>query len=495
MKNMQNLWYALGHFQNDVVASLWFTYLILFLKKVIHLPGGDAGRAMLIGQIADGCFTPVLSIFIDNVRLVNFYPKLKGWHALGTAILTISFAFVLQKPVFGIPGTLGYYIPSIVIFSIGWATVQLSHLALIPKLAADDVGRADLNSKRYGAYVIANVFTYLVSYIIFKQIEACKIDESAGSSFTYISMATSCIALVLVVLFHIMLHEPSDSMVQSRQEDEEKETVDPLLQGSVSDEFFAVTWLDWFSYPQLYLFVVIFLCARLANNTLQAYLALYISDTIKLSPYYSALLPFVLYVGGLIGALATKTIAQWKNTSLAYLIGAGFMLCGCTSVYFVVEDNKSGGTTAVWTFFVIFAIYGIGANMLVCSAYGLIAEFIGKNVQFSAFVYAVFGFLDKIINGVVIWLLDEFNPCSAEAASPTDDMAGTFGNGTITTAPSVGGCQPGKQCDFYGEFISKGTGTILAVGISAMIAKNVIFPSKAEQKRVVNEGAGGVTRL
>lgn len=41
-----------------------------------------------------------------------------------------------------------YYIPFIMIFQIGWACVQISHLALIPELARADAERTILNGIR-----------------------------------------------------------------------------------------------------------------------------------------------------------------------------------------------------------------------------------------------------------------------------------------------------------------------------------------------------------
>ena len=42
-----------------------------------------------------------------------------------------------------------YYSPFIVIFQIGWASTQISHLSLIPELTPNNGERVELNAIRY----------------------------------------------------------------------------------------------------------------------------------------------------------------------------------------------------------------------------------------------------------------------------------------------------------------------------------------------------------
>jgi Na+/melibiose symporter-like transporter len=45
------LGYAVGHFFNDLCASMWFTYLMIYLENVIQMHSYKAGMLMLIGQV------------------------------------------------------------------------------------------------------------------------------------------------------------------------------------------------------------------------------------------------------------------------------------------------------------------------------------------------------------------------------------------------------------------------------------------------------------
>ena len=190
ISNRQRFGYSIGHFLNDCCASMWFTYLLMFFKKVINLSSSEAAALMLIGQVVDGCFTPIIGILSDKFIAIPFCTQRKSWHLLGTCLTALSFIFIYNIPLFSdtfsnsqngttvpcgsaikLPSTenLGnaidgkvfaeescssgydfyYYIPFIIVFQIGWASVQISHLALIPFLTTTNKQRADLNSKRY----------------------------------------------------------------------------------------------------------------------------------------------------------------------------------------------------------------------------------------------------------------------------------------------------------------------------------------------------------
>jgi Na+/melibiose symporter-like transporter len=47
---MRALYYGVGHFYNDLCACMWFTYLLVFFKNVLHMSAARAGLLMLIGS-------------------------------------------------------------------------------------------------------------------------------------------------------------------------------------------------------------------------------------------------------------------------------------------------------------------------------------------------------------------------------------------------------------------------------------------------------------
>ena len=57
--------YSVGHFANDLCASLWFIYLSYYLINVVKLDPNIGGLCLLSGQIADGITTPLVGYFSD----------------------------------------------------------------------------------------------------------------------------------------------------------------------------------------------------------------------------------------------------------------------------------------------------------------------------------------------------------------------------------------------------------------------------------------------
>lgn len=65
---LQRFSYSVGHFFNDMCASMWFTYFIVFSHLVLRLPNVYAGALVLIGQVADAMATPLVGYFCDRTH-------------------------------------------------------------------------------------------------------------------------------------------------------------------------------------------------------------------------------------------------------------------------------------------------------------------------------------------------------------------------------------------------------------------------------------------
>lgn len=69
--------FGLGHIFNDLCAGVWFSYTLLFMQGALLIPGTVAGALMMLGQVGDALFTPIVGYLIDR-----FGTKQK-WHILG----------------------------------------------------------------------------------------------------------------------------------------------------------------------------------------------------------------------------------------------------------------------------------------------------------------------------------------------------------------------------------------------------------------------------
>lgn len=143
--------YGVGHVFNDLCASMWFTYLVLFFHKVILLGNTYAGLLILIGQVADALATPVIGFLCDKTHVR--YGRRKLWHLIGTIMVALSLFFFWHTCLGCHNSHLAvkvvYFSIPIIIFQFGWASVQISHLSLIPELTSDRNERVGLNAIRW----------------------------------------------------------------------------------------------------------------------------------------------------------------------------------------------------------------------------------------------------------------------------------------------------------------------------------------------------------
>jgi Na+/melibiose symporter-like transporter len=160
LKFFSKLGYGFGHVLNDLAATIWFSYTLLFLKDV-ELFGVAAGSLLMLGQFADAFFTMTIGILTD------LFSTKRNWHLTGTILSILSFPsiFLLQRDVLPYWASIVYFAFMIIFFQCGWATVQVSHLAIIPEMATNEKERSELNAIRYSMSVIANITVFFVTYL------------------------------------------------------------------------------------------------------------------------------------------------------------------------------------------------------------------------------------------------------------------------------------------------------------------------------------------
>lgn len=145
------LCYGVGHILNDLTASMWFTYLLVYLHKVIGFSSVNSGVLLLIGQVADAIATPLVGIESDRMARCS-YGRRKIWHLVGVIAVIFSFPFIFNLCI-SCENTAHwaqfvYYSPFIAVFQFGWASTQISHLSMIPELANTENEKCGLNALR-----------------------------------------------------------------------------------------------------------------------------------------------------------------------------------------------------------------------------------------------------------------------------------------------------------------------------------------------------------
>lgn len=147
--------YGAGHILNDLCASMWFTYLLLFLHKVVRFGNVTAGTLMLVGQVADAIATPLVGLESDRTGNIK-YGRRKVWHLIGVTCVLLSFPFIFNLCITcenaSRTALFFYYTPFVAIFQFGWAATQISHLSLIPELTTCECEKTTLNALRYSRF-------------------------------------------------------------------------------------------------------------------------------------------------------------------------------------------------------------------------------------------------------------------------------------------------------------------------------------------------------
>ncbi|XP_033328788.2 major facilitator superfamily domain-containing protein 12 isoform X2 [Megalopta genalis] len=209
--------YGIGHILNDVCASMWFTYLLVFFHLVLGFNAMLAGVILLIGQIADAIATPFIGFHSDSYDKFWFckYGRRKTWHLIGTLCILLAFPFVFS-PCIGCETSdkwaqLIYYAAFVVIFQFGWAAVQISHLSLVPELTPTECERTELIAIRYSFTVLSNIFVYCITWAVLHITNSNDSDSQIGPNdakkFQEILFIVIGVGFLASMLFHIFVKE------------------------------------------------------------------------------------------------------------------------------------------------------------------------------------------------------------------------------------------------------------------------------------------------
>jgi len=122
--------YGVGHVLNDVCASMWFSYTLLFLHAVIGMPGAQAGAILMLGQVVDALATPLVGIAADRTIAGPFrkYGRRKFCHLVGELNVLNSFNrfFVSHICFYFVWVLLGLFFPGFFCIFFLWILVTLT---------------------------------------------------------------------------------------------------------------------------------------------------------------------------------------------------------------------------------------------------------------------------------------------------------------------------------------------------------------------------------
>ncbi|KAH0882258.1 hypothetical protein HID58_058354 [Brassica napus] len=304
-------YYGVGHMLNDITASCWFTYLLLFLTQ-IGLSPRDAAIVMLSGQVADGFAT----IFIGE--LIDRFGHFKIWHAAGSLLVAISFSSVfggclpcsiLHSTSLTIE-TLSYSTFA-AIFNIGWAATQVSHMAMVNCITLNSTSRVALTSSRNAFSMVANLGLYAIALVVFG-VSKADTKENTESQYRWIAYSCITVGCGFVIIFLMGTKEPR-LRINLRESNRTR-----------------IPWAYWFRKILYYQVAVVYLLTRLVLNVSQAYLAFFVIDDLQMAQSAKALIPAIIYICSFVVSVMLQEI-PWNGKRLkAYYCAGGiiWMFCG-----------------------------------------------------------------------------------------------------------------------------------------------------------------------
>ncbi|XP_062371558.1 major facilitator superfamily domain-containing protein 12a isoform X2 [Sardina pilchardus] len=408
----RRLSYAVGHFLNDLCASMWFTYLLVYYHSVLGFKNTYAGVLLLVGQIADGVCTPLIGYESDRTAGCGTYGKRKTWHLVGTVSVLVSFAFVFNQCIGcddSTPQWAGvvYFLPFIVIFQFGWAATQISHLSLIPELVTCEYAKVELTAFRYAFTVVANITVFGAAWVLFHLQEENTDDLGPADIpvFRNLSLLVLGIGAVTSLLFHVGTREKSFATGVSEPGERQ-----PLLINTPKPPTDRLQWKCWLRQPSFYQVAFLYMSTRLIVNLSQTYVSMYLTNTLMLPKNYIATIPLVMYVSGFASSFIMKPVSKLIGKSLTYFIG---LLLIMAFAYWVLLDTHMG--SAVYGAAVLL---GAGSATILVMSLSLTADLIGDQTQSGAFVYGAMSFTDKVANGLVVMVIQGLHPCHTEVCCP-----------------------------------------------------------------------------
>ncbi|XP_009365055.2 major facilitator superfamily domain-containing protein 12 [Pyrus x bretschneideri] len=376
-------YYGVGHMLNDITASCWFTYLLLFLTD-IGLSPRDAATVMLSGQIADGFAT----IFAGE--LIDRFGHFKLWHGAGSVLVAISFSSVfgacIPCKIFGTSSstlrTVGYSIFA-AIFNVGWAATQVSHMSMLNCITLNSNSRVVLASCRNAFTMVANLSLYAVAFVVFGVTRA-NTHADIEIQYRWIAYLSIFIGCCFVGIFHLGTKEPRLKV---------------SAQGNSSSR---ISWTYWFKKVLYYQVAIVYVLTRLVVNVSQAYLAFYVIDDLRMAQSAKALVPAIIYISSFLVSVLLQEIS-WNGHSLKTFFSAGaimWIFCGAGILF--LPSNMSA------FMFLISIFIGIANALMMVTGVSMQSFLIGTDLNGCAFVCGSLSFLDKISCGLALFVLQSY---------------------------------------------------------------------------------------
>ncbi|CAF0953376.1 unnamed protein product [Rotaria sordida] len=409
LSERSKLAYSIGTVLNDLTLPMWFSYSLVFYHRVVNFTTASAGYLFLIGQIVGAVSIIFIGLVSDRTRIGLFhYGRRKTWHLIGVICTLCSFPFCFNLCVGCKDSDLRvqfiYYTIFIIISQFGISCSQVVHLAMINELTHQDSERVALYAYRFAWAFISNIFVYGMASILLgfpSSNDKNNITSADAPIFRTLAFIVVGFGFICMIIFHVGLKE-------SQQPAEETQY---HLQLSSSERLKRMTWKNFLCEKEFYQCTFIWTCARVILNVTRIFIPLCIIDTIlTLNRVFVAIAPLCICIIGVLASFPMRALNKRLGRNLTSIVGFGFILVSVILFWFIF-DLKSNIQIEI-AIISTCVLLGIGISTIIICSSALASDLIGSNTECVAFVYAIMSFTDKIADGVVIAIIQQFNPCT-----------------------------------------------------------------------------------
>ena len=408
--------YACGHVQNDLCSAMYFSYLLVYLE-LTGLSPVEAGVVMIVGQLVDGLTTPFVGSWSDQFTCCEQWAgRRKSWYIGGFILVSATF-WALFTPCPDQVSPVAFYTIANSLFQIGWATVQVSHMAVVPELTPLLSERTVLNSIRFAVTVGTSIAVYVMVWIFSAVGDDRSNSENEGINkntekeddennemllpeLQIISYIVLLSGALFGLVFVLLVHE-STGIEQTSAEHEEEEEEEDIVNLNNVDGHTPVAdknLCEWFQTPGFVGVTANYTVTRICVNSLQVYIPFYALNNMDDSPTTVAIVPLIAFVGMCLSSvLAPRVSALLTDAVWVYAAGGMLTLLGAVTLLFLAEVSE-------YWIYVAVALLGIGSAQLMITSQTQVCELVGVESN-GGVVFGISSLCDKISTGLVIFFV------------------------------------------------------------------------------------------
>ncbi|XP_052890488.1 major facilitator superfamily domain-containing protein 12-like [Anopheles moucheti] len=436
LKMYEKIGYGLGHVHNDLSVGIWFSYTLLFMQGTLGMPAAEAGAMVMLGQVGDAIATPIVGFLTDR------YGTKRQWHIAGTLIAFFTFPMIFSLcPWCSVAPhwwEILYFVIVILAYQFGWPIIQVTHLAMIPELSRTQKDRSDLTAIRYSVSMVSNVVVYIVTWAVLRSRTSG--DNQIGPDDAYrfrdISLILTLVGGSMSVLFYFSLtisgyEQRRNTALQHNvdrpsgpQAETDIEQVEHTQREANGFQHLteSSTVLDsvvhrkpkknFFKSPLLYQNALLYVFSRLFTTTSLVYMPLWLDERAyqpNVTPAennanveHLATVPLVSFLASFVASLLLKYTNRFFGNSWVYFIGSIIS----TSVCLWIALTPGSGSFSTVSLFLIASLFGAGSSITMISSLCITADMIGKHADQGGFIYSAVTFVDKLIIGVVVAIIE-----------------------------------------------------------------------------------------